>query len=91
MKVRTLSHVCIRIEKAKELASYLTQNDSLLQIKTYKEYFSANERRNLSNSIPIFINYWTVWTENSSIIYHKDIYNKDVALEKIIRQKPYLF
>lgn len=89
--VRSFSHGCIRLEKAKELAAYLMQNDTLLLSENYEKYFRKNERRNLPEKIPLAINYWTVWPENSDIIIFEDIYKKDFALEKAMKKKPLRF
>jgi murein L,D-transpeptidase YcbB/YkuD len=90
-KNRSFSHGCIRLEKAKELTTYLMKNDSLYLTEEYAEYFLENEKKKITPSVPVSINYWTVWPENSNIITYEDIYHKDILLHKKMTQKPFLF
>ncbi|MDH5382946.1 MAG: hypothetical protein OEW75_18975, partial [Cyclobacteriaceae bacterium] len=87
---RAFSHGCIRIEKANELAFLLTQNQSLLDYNKYKE-FDENEHIKLKSPVPLYINYWTSWYQDSDIVFLDDIYNKDQYLIKFFFQKPSFF
>lgn len=80
---RALSHGCIRVEKAEELAQLLLRKDS-----TYADpaklsaYFSQKRKREISlpEPMPIFIRYYTAAHVGDSLLYYPDIYRKDAGL-----------
>lgn len=86
--VRTLSHGCIRVEKAGKLVAAVMKDDSFLDTKNYGMQYKENERKALPKKIPVFINYWTVWPDENSIIVFDDVYNQDDKLEKAFLKKP---
>jgi len=89
--MRTFSHGCIRLEKAGELAAYITQNDSLLSFENYSVWFKENQRKKLDYQVPLSINYWTAWIGDNGIFFFEDIYRRDILLEKAMKQRPSLF
>ena len=82
-KTRALSHGCIRMEKAQELAYLLVKNDTIFSNPaTLQKYFTQRKRTevNLTEPIPIYIRYFTAAIENEQVVYHPDIYSKDEQL-----------
>lgn len=71
---RALSHGCIRMEKAVDLAKYLApvpaKIDKMLELK-------ARQTINLSHLIPIHIRYLTCEVVNGTLNFYNDIYAKD--------------
>lgn len=76
-KKRAYSHGCIRMEKAKELATYLIPTpgriDKILKARLRKTI-------NLVNPIPIHIRYFTCESVNGTLRFYEDIYEKDKAI-----------
>lgn len=87
---RWLSHGCIRLEKAKELADLICEyatpkfnRDSLnyyIEIKTRKEV-------NVTPKIPIHIRYYTAEAFGNQINFYPDIYNIDLLMQEALHLK----
>lgn len=85
---RALSHGCIRIEKAKELANEVISccvinfnSDSLIY------YLKKKERKkvDLVKPLPIHIRYYTCEGDSDTIIFYNDIYRFDSLMFNNIR------
>ena len=77
---RALSHGCIRVEKAKELAYYLVKHDTIYSNpQLLARYFELSKRTEVSliQPIPIFIRYFTAWADGEEVVYYNDLYGKD--------------
>jgi murein L,D-transpeptidase YcbB/YkuD len=85
---RTLSSGCIRIENPSRLALLLLQGQGWNEEKIQLAMNSRKEQTvNLQVPIPTTIVYLTAWANNSGVIHFRsDIYNKDAALIKALRQ-----
>jgi L,D-transpeptidase YcbB len=84
---RALSHGCINIEKAKELAVAILKNDSDWPIKRINEAMSGKKETVciLKKKIPIHIGYFTAWVNDSGEInFFTDIYSRDDCLSEIL-------
>jgi murein L,D-transpeptidase YcbB/YkuD len=78
---RAYSHGCIRLENAKQLATYLLKDDaSWTTEKIDKAMNSSNEQFvKLKKSIPVVITYFTAWVdENGQLNFRDDVYKHDV-------------
>ncbi len=78
-QVRALSHGCVRMEKATDLAHYLnTTNGGGITEGVLTGYFHAKKRRdvNLTRGVEILIRYWTANAE----FFYPDIYQYDQTL-----------
>ena len=84
---RALSSGCIRVEKVEELARWFKShlvNDQRLWDKlssdiTQSQWFS------LSDKLPIFIVYWTVWLDDAGEVqYRNDIYQQESELSYVV-------
>lgn len=77
---RTFSHGCIRLENPEKLAQYLTDNYYSQNKNNIRSLISGKKRHviDLSEKIKIHVQYITcLGTQNSDMIFLKDIYNKD--------------
>lgn len=87
---RAFSHGCIRLEKADELAAYLTANDSLSNSNLYPGYFEENQRIYLKRPIPLSIAYFTAWAGEKGVEFYPDIYRKNKKLLEAMQRRPYV-
>ncbi len=76
-KRRAYSHGCIRMEKSKELATYLIpapgRIDKILKLR-------LRQTLNVDRPIPILVRYFTCDSVNGAVNYYDDIYKKDRAI-----------
>lgn len=77
---RALSHGCVRVEKARDLALYLVKDDSILCTPDdLVQYLEIKHRMeiNIVNPIPVFIRYFTAEASADTLLIYKDIYEMD--------------
>ena len=83
-EMRALSHGCIRLEMARQLAALIStccsrdfNNDSL------QYYISTKERHkvNLEIQLPVHIRYFTAEADSLEIIFYKDVYRIDSLMK----------
>ena len=82
-----MSHGCIRLEKAAELAEFLLQT-APVAIKNHaakilsqkgNQQLPVPSRISLPAPLPVYVGYWTAWTdENGKVKFADDIYGVDV-------------
>lgn len=83
---RALSHGCIRMEKARELAAYLVRYDSVYSNPAaLNHYFDNRIRTEVSvlQPIPILVRYLTAVATGDRVIYYEDVYGKDKPYSKM--------
>jgi len=81
---RDLSHGCIRVENAAELAALLLKNDGQeQQVGPMKKNIAKEKRRNfvLTKPVPVKVTYLTCQIINGELINYNDIYALDKGLE----------
>ncbi|EJL70589.1 L,D-transpeptidase family protein [Chryseobacterium populi] len=86
---RALSHGCIRVENAKELASLILKNDgSGNKIPVLENAMSEYKRKDfvLKQPVPIIITYLTCLITDGKPVLYKDIYHLDDSLENKFNQ-----
>ena len=87
---RAFSHGCIRVEKPKELANLILQEDTNW---TPEKIDAAMNKGNeswytLKNKIPVYIGYFTAWVDNDGTInFYKDIYERDERLAAMLLEE----
>lgn len=89
---RALSHGCIRVENAKELASLILKNDGSKNLIPNLENAMAEYKRKdfvLKQPVPIIITYLTCLIKDGKPIFYKDIYHFDDSLENKFNQNKY--
>lgn len=84
---RTFSHGCINVEKAKELAEKLLEDDPKWSVDKINEAMGGKEEvpYRIENKIPIYIGYFTAWVNDmGEISFFTDIYGRDERLYKLL-------
>ena len=84
---RAYSHGCINLEKAKELALLILQDDPDWPIERINEAMKGEKETVciLKKKIPIHIGYFTAWVSDSGeISFYNDIYLRDDRLTELL-------
>jgi murein L,D-transpeptidase YcbB/YkuD len=87
---RAFSHGCIRVEKAKELANAILENDANWTSEKIDEAMNKGKESwyALKNKIPVYIGYFTAWVDNEGTInFYKDIYERDTRLAEMLLEE----
>jgi L,D-transpeptidase YcbB len=81
---RALSHGCIRVRKAVELARYLIKDDYIVSPEDLDQYMELQRRMEITLPKPIliYLDYFTCEQVNGVVQYYKDVYKKDEQLVK---------
>jgi murein L,D-transpeptidase YcbB/YkuD len=77
---RSLSHGCIRVEKAPELAAYVLQDQPEWTPERINAAMHSGEEKwvNLKKRLPVHIVYWTAWVKpDEDIQFSEDVYGYD--------------
>lgn len=77
---RALSHGCIRVERARELAYFVIEGLDGWDRERINKFYDGSVSRVLKvNPVSVYLTYWTSWIdENSNQPYfYKDIYGRD--------------
>ena len=83
--IRAFSHGCVRIYKPLDLAAFLLAEQGITP-KNINEIVESGKNTvvGLKTRIPIFITYWTCFTDDKNqVFFFKDIYGRD---KKIIKE-----
>jgi murein L,D-transpeptidase YcbB/YkuD len=87
---RALSHGCVRVQKAKELARYLVKDDSIyVTPEDLDQYLSLKQRYqvNVVRPIPLYIEYFTCEVHDGKLSFYEDIYGLDELLQEVLDRK----
>jgi murein L,D-transpeptidase YcbB/YkuD len=86
---RTFSSGCIRVDKPFELARLLLGDSIKWSAEEIKTAMYANRERTvvLKNPVDVYIFYLTAWSDGYSINYRQDVYGRDQAVLKALKQK----
>jgi murein L,D-transpeptidase YcbB/YkuD len=87
---RALSHGCIRVQKARELAITILKDDKKWTPEKIDAAMNAGEESiaGLKNKIPVYIGYFTAWVnEQGEINFYKDVYDRDERLAALLFYK----
>lgn len=87
---RAISHGCVRVGKARELAyKILIDNDAWPPEKIDAAMNSGKETIcTLRNKIPVYIGYFTAWVdEQGELHFYNDIYDRDERLAALLYYK----
>lgn len=80
---RALSHGCVRVEKARDMAVLILDNDKNWNAKKVDEAMHSGKEQNytLKRKIPVYIAYFTARAdENGNVSFYNDIYKRDAHL-----------
>ncbi len=87
---RAFSHGCIRVEKPRELAIKILENDPKWTPEKIDEAMHKGEEEwvTLKRKIPVYIGYFTAFVDSEgNINFYKDIYEKDQRLAALLVEK----
>jgi len=87
---RAISHGCVRVKKAKELAlTILKDNETWTPKKIDAAMHSGKESIcTLKNKIPVHIGYFTAWVDEQGVMnFYKDVYERDERLAELLFYK----
>lgn len=87
VETRAFSHGCINMEKAKELAVLILNDDPNWPIERINTAMNGEKEITyfLKNPIPVHIGYFTTWVDESGIInFYRDIYQRDHRLAELL-------
>jgi L,D-transpeptidase YcbB len=98
---RAYSHGCVRVQNPREFASVLLNMSEAdvaknLGPKAQKskkadptEAFVDSHSVTLAQKVPVYLTYFTAWTDQSGkIIFYNDVYGRDAAMEKAFAYDP---
>jgi murein L,D-transpeptidase YcbB/YkuD len=86
-EMRALSHGCVRVQKATELAHFLVKDDSIyITPDDLDQYLSLQQRYRIDvrKPIPLFIQYFTVEPGKGKLSFYQDIYKKDSVMQRAL-------
>lgn len=84
---RAFSHGCIRVEKPKELADLILEDDTNWTPEKIDAAMNKGKESwyTLKNKIPVYIGYFTAWIDDDGTInFYKDIYERDERLAAML-------
>ncbi|CAM4084331.1 murein L,D-transpeptidase [Flavobacterium antarcticum] len=87
---RAFSHGCIRVEKPKELAQVILENDSKWNSEKIDLAMNKGEETwyTIKNEIPVYIGYFTAWTDrDGKVNFYHDVYKRDSQLATLLTEK----
>jgi len=86
---RAFSHGCVRVQKAKELAYMILEDDKKMSKSKIDEYMNSGTEKQyaLNRKIPVYIAYFTAMAdENGNVSFFEDIYSRDKRLANLLYQ-----
>lgn len=87
---RAFSHGCVRVQKAKELANAILEDDKNWNASKIDKAMNANKELSysLKKKIPVYIAYFTAGAdENGNVSFFEDIYSRDGRLASLLYNK----
>lgn len=87
---RALSHGCVRVQKAKELAELILEDDKNWNTQKIDEAMNSGKEQNysLKRKIPVYLAYFTALAdENGNVNFYDDIYGRDDRLANLLYKK----
>ena len=89
--IRDLSSGCVRLEEPQLLANYLLKEESDWDEEKTMAALTAGAPRkvNLTNPYPVYIVYWTTWTDEDDLLqFRPDIYELDGPVIEALTLSP---
>lgn len=87
---RAFSHGCVRVQKAKELANAILEDDKNWNASKIDKAMSAGKEQtySLKKKIPVYIAYFTSGAdENGNVSFFDDVYSRDERLASLLYNK----
>ncbi|MCR9182804.1 MAG: L,D-transpeptidase family protein [Flavobacteriaceae bacterium] len=79
---RDLSSGCVRVQNPFELAAYLLDDEKKWSLEEINQLVKTNNTKNaqMTKEVKVHLFYWTAWSENETLQFRDDMYNKDTPL-----------
>ena len=86
--IRAYSHGCIRLQEPKKMLAFVTERYMDKSYDTIKQMLKKSQNTSLSlqERIPVYIRYYTVWSDEDGVNFRPDIYGYDKIMAKLIRK-----
>ena len=88
---RDLSHGCVRVERAVDLAEYLLRGKEHSSRKDLLEAFASpalDSAVRLPRPIPVHLFYWTAWVDDQGRVqFRDDVYGLDHVLDRALSRR----
>lgn len=87
---RAISHGCVRVERARDLAITILKDDETWTPEKIDAAMNAGKESicSLKNKIPVYMGYFTAWVdERGEINFYKDVYERDERLAALLFYK----
>jgi murein L,D-transpeptidase YcbB/YkuD len=87
---RAFSHGCVRVEKARDLAIAIMDDQNKMSTSEIDKAMNSGTESNvaLKRKIPVYIAYFTAWADaNGNVEFYEDIYNRDNRLAQLLYSK----
>ena len=84
---RALSHGCVRVEKARDLAVAILEDDKNWSPSKIDEAMHSGEEKSyaLKRKIPVYLTYFTAIADEKGVVrFFEDIYNRDERLAHML-------
>ena len=84
---RAFSHGCVRVEKARDLAVAIMDEQNKMSASAIDEAMNSGTEKSVSlkRKIPVYISYFTAWADkNGNVNFYEDIYNRDNRLAQLL-------
>jgi murein L,D-transpeptidase YcbB/YkuD len=84
---RALSHGCVRVQKARELAIMILDDDKNWTPEKIDEAMNSGKETQyaLKKKIPVYIGYFTALADkDGNVTFYDDVYNRDAKLAKML-------
>jgi len=84
---RAFSHGCVRVQKARELAIKILENDKKWDAKKIDAAMNAGKEHtySLKRKIPVYIAYFTAWADvDGKVSFYEDVYQRDNRLAHLL-------
>ncbi len=87
--VRSFSSGCIRVERPRELASYLLDEDFAMD--RLQELLDATTPQQVPiDPLSVHIQYWTAWVDQNGLVHFRpDVYSRDLDLDVALTEPAY--
>jgi murein L,D-transpeptidase YcbB/YkuD len=85
---RTFSSGCIRLERPRELISWLLERDSPAAARRVADQLASGETHtiNLQQPVPVYLVYFTAFTDDQGrVAFRRDIYSRDRIVIEALR------
>lgn len=84
---RAFSHGCVRVEKARDLAIAIMDNQNKMSASEIDKAMNAGTEQSVSlkRKIPVYISYFTAWADKDGHVdFYDDVYNRDNRLAQLL-------